>query len=71
MQDDSQPSDSHEPRVIAFATTHWSLVLAAGERGNVESNRALEQLCRAYWPPLYAYVRRRVRDLHEAVGSDE
>jgi RNA polymerase sigma-70 factor (ECF subfamily) len=49
-----------------FASTHWSLVLAAGERGNVESSRALEQLCSAYWPPLYAYVRRRVRDVHEA-----
>jgi RNA polymerase sigma-70 factor (ECF subfamily) len=41
-------------------------VLAAGQRGNAASDRALEQLCRAYWPPLYAYVRRRVGDLHEA-----
>ena len=49
-----------------FATTHWSLVLAAGNRELEESNRALEKLCRAYWPPLYAYVRRRVRDVHEA-----
>lgn len=49
-----------------FATTHWSLVLAAGIRENVQSNRALEKLCRAYWPPLYAYVRRRVTDVHEA-----
>lgn len=40
-------------------------MLAAGERGNAESNRALEKLCRAYWPPLYGYVRRRVRDVHE------
>lgn len=49
-----------------FATTQWSLVLAAGERGNEESSRALEKLCRAYWPPLYAYVRRRVDSLHSA-----
>jgi RNA polymerase sigma-70 factor (ECF subfamily) len=49
-----------------FASTHWSLVLAAGERGSTESARALEALCRAYWPPLYAYVRRRVADVHEA-----
>lgn len=49
-----------------FATTHWSLVLAAGNREHEESNRALEKLCRAYWPPLYAYVRRRVRNIYEA-----
>src|SRR6056297_3715512 len=49
-----------------FATTHWSLVLAAGNREHDESNRALEKLCRAYWPPLYAYVRRRVTDIHQA-----
>ena len=49
-----------------FVTTHWSLVLAAGNRENEESQRALEKLCRAYWPPLYAYARRRVRDGHEA-----
>jgi RNA polymerase sigma factor (sigma-70 family) len=49
-----------------FATTHWSLVLSAGECGNAESERALEALCRAYWPPLYAYVRRRAADVHEA-----
>jgi RNA polymerase sigma-70 factor (ECF subfamily) len=49
-----------------FATTHWSLVLAAGNGKHEESSRALEKLCRAYWPPLYAYVRRRVNDVHEA-----
>jgi RNA polymerase sigma-70 factor (ECF subfamily) len=49
-----------------FATTHWSLVLAAGERGSAESERALEMLCRAYWPPLYVYARRRVADVHQA-----
>jgi RNA polymerase sigma-70 factor (ECF subfamily) len=49
-----------------FATTRWSLVLAAGERGSAESERALETLSRAYWPPLYAYVRRRVGDVHQA-----
>ncbi|MHC4879571.1 MAG: RNA polymerase sigma factor [Planctomycetota bacterium] len=49
-----------------FATTHWSLVLAAGNCDHEESSRALEKLCRAYWPPLYAYVRRRVSDADEA-----
>jgi RNA polymerase sigma factor (sigma-70 family) len=49
-----------------FATTHWSLVLAAGSRRHAEADQALERLCRQYWPPLYAYVRRRVSDVHEA-----
>lgn len=41
-----------------FVTTHWSLVINAGHAGSASSEAALEQLCRTYWPPLYAYVRR-------------
>ena len=33
-------------------------MLAAGRRSTPQSDRALEELCRAYWYPLYAYVRR-------------
>src|SRR5215831_10731986 len=41
---------------IAFATTHWSLVLAAqGE--SPAAHQALEKLCRTYWRPLYGFVR--------------
>ncbi|QIF06231.1 sigma-70 family RNA polymerase sigma factor [Roseimicrobium sp. ORNL1] len=35
------------------------MVLAAGQRSTPESDLALEELCRTYWYPLYAYVRRR------------
>src|SRR5256885_3947572 len=42
----------------AFCTTHWSVIAAAGEPGNPESAQALEALCRTYWYPLYAYIRR-------------
>jgi RNA polymerase sigma-70 factor (ECF subfamily) len=42
-----------------FTTTHWSLVLAAGDGPTAISQAALEKLCRSYWYPLYAYVRRR------------
>jgi len=42
-----------------FATTHWSVVLAAGQSADARATAALEQLCRTYWYPLYAYVRRR------------
>src|SRR5947209_19215676 len=41
-----------------FAVTRWSLVLAAGQNDSVGASEALENLCRAYWPPLYAFVRR-------------
>ena len=41
-----------------FATTHWSVVLAAGDTASPQADEALEQLCRTYWYPLYAYVRR-------------
>ena len=41
-----------------FVTTHWSVVLdAAGS--DTKAQAALEKLCRSYWYPLYAYVRRR------------
>jgi RNA polymerase sigma factor (sigma-70 family) len=40
-----------------FRTTHWSVVLEAGDLDSGKS--ALEKLCRTYWYPLYAYVRRR------------
>jgi len=43
-----------------FATTHWSVVLAAGHESVHGAQEALEQLCRAYWYPLYCYVRRQV-----------
>ena len=42
-----------------FATTHWSVVAAAGQASSAQGAAAMEQLCRAYWYPLYAYVRRR------------
>lgn len=41
-----------------FATTRWSIVLAASHRKTSESDSALETLCQSYWYPLYAYVRR-------------
>ena len=42
-----------------FATTHWSVVVRAGEADSVGGAAALEQLCRSYWYPVYAEIRRR------------
>jgi RNA polymerase sigma-70 factor (ECF subfamily) len=58
----NSPSDGVEPWAKVpglFATTHWSVVLAAGQEASPQSAEALEELCRAYWYPLYVYVRRR------------
>src|SRR5205823_7791549 len=43
---------------VAFATTHWSVVLTAqGE--SPAAQEALEKLCRTYWRPIYSFVRRK------------
>lgn len=49
-----------------FTATHWSVVLAARSAGAAEGAMALESLCRAYWPPLYGYVRRQGYGPHDA-----
>jgi RNA polymerase sigma factor (sigma-70 family) len=52
------------PGAIAFATTHWSVVLEAqGESPGAQE--ALENLCRTYWRPIYSFVRR------EGIGPEE
>jgi DNA-directed RNA polymerase specialized sigma24 family protein len=44
----------------SFQTTHWTLVLQAGEIESSESaQRALSAFCENYWPPLYAFLRHR------------
>ena len=45
-------------RAGRFATTRWSLVLAAGDRGDDRSAEALASLCELYWYPIYAFIRR-------------
>lgn len=49
-----------------FATTNWTLVLAARDAPSTESRAALEALCRVYWYPIYALVRRQGHDAEEA-----
>ena len=42
-----------------FPTTHWSRVVAASGRATADDREALAELCRAYWYPLYAFIRRK------------
>jgi len=55
------PESQPEPGPVArvFATTHWSVVLAAGQGPSTQAQNALETLCRGYWYPIYVYVRRK------------
>ena len=49
-----------------FATTSWTKVLAARDAPSTEARQALESLCRVYWYPLYALVRRQGHDAEES-----
>jgi RNA polymerase sigma-70 factor (ECF subfamily) len=53
-------------QLARFPATRWSVVLAARDREAPQAAAALELLCRTYWYPLYAHVRRRGHDFHAA-----
>jgi len=55
----SNPNQTPPRAAQWFTTTHWSVVLTAGDDSSPKAQEALEQLCRTYWYPLYAYVRRK------------
>jgi RNA polymerase sigma factor (sigma-70 family) len=65
-QQTHQSAESARGNSPVFATTRWSVVLAAGRTDSPQAAEALEKLCRAYWYPLYAYVRRRGRSPEDA-----
>lgn len=60
------PEDCTKGRAPAFVTTHWSVVLAAAHADTTKAQAALEQLCRAYWYPIYHFIRRQGRSEHDA-----
>ena len=60
------PASAGLPARPAFVTTHWSMVLAAGGSDSPDARAALEKLCRAYWFPIYAFVRRQGQNPHDA-----
>ena len=49
-----------------FTPTHWSVVVAARGSDTTHARAALEKLCRTYWPPIYAFVRRQGHSPHDA-----
>lgn len=65
----SHPPDkpvSPEPSPAHFATTRWTVVMTARDKASPESGDALQALCKAYWPPLYSFVRRLGNSPHDA-----
>ena len=63
---DCTPTNSNLPGAGRFATTHWSVVMAAGRPKSASYQQALETLCKTYWFPLYVYLRRQGYDSHRA-----
>jgi DNA-directed RNA polymerase specialized sigma24 family protein len=60
---DPRSLDLADPDPVAsFPTTHWSRVARAGGLDDSQGRADLAELCRAYWFPVYAYIRRRGHD---------
>src|SRR5688500_15871637 len=53
-----KPGDARPPAVDRFASTHWSMIVARRRRHSPAAQEALAELCRVYWYPLYAFIRR-------------
>lgn len=67
MNPHSYPAQDRPGLRSRFDTTQWSLVLrAAGDAEDPTANDALETLCRFYWYPVYAFIRRHGIAHHEA-----
>ncbi|HOW66695.1 MAG TPA: sigma-70 family RNA polymerase sigma factor [Candidatus Paceibacterota bacterium] len=65
MAPSGKGSEEDETPSGVFATTHWNVVLAVGHTADVQASAALEKLCRTYWYPLYAFVRRQGHSPHD------
>src|ERR1700730_15363333 len=62
----SAAASNNGPPAARFVTTHWSVVLAAGDKESAIARAALADLCATYWHPLYAFVRRLGYDVEES-----
>lgn len=65
MANSETNDDSERNPAPQFTQTHWSVVLSAAQTSSSQADAALESLCRTYWLPLYAYVRRKGHSTHD------
>jgi len=61
------PTKMPNGRTSGFKTTHWTLVQAAAANLTVDSQQALTELCQTYWPPVYAFIRRKGHDQDQSL----
>lgn len=52
--------------LLPFPTTRWTLIRRAQKGGEAEVARAMEEICRQYWYPIYAFARRAGFAAHDA-----
>lgn len=72
LEPPNQPDSRARDEPGAFATTDWSVVLAASRQpDSAQAAEALDKLCRMYWYPLYAYLRRRGLTEHDAQDATQ
>ena len=64
--EDAGPTSLDRTAQAEFPSTEWSKILHAGNGQSTADAAALEDLCRAYWPPLYAFLRRQGHPPHDA-----
>ena len=62
----ARPTRLHPGQRADFTVTKWSVVRRAGDPSSPESAAALEALCRTYWYPIYAFLRREGRSAEDA-----
>jgi RNA polymerase sigma-70 factor (ECF subfamily) len=65
----SLPENSEQ--VPLFATTHWSVVMAARDGEERDAAAAMETLCATYWRALYSYARQRGLSPHDAEDATQ
>ncbi len=53
-------------KLFPFPTTSWTLIHKVQRGGEAEAARAMEQICRHYWFPIYAFARRQGFSSHDA-----